>query len=208
MVNLFGTTEVEWVHSKMPNKYPAIGSVVQIIEPYLFVRCGYPLDLKAIQQEHGEEIHIKLERSLEVLQTSINDIYVVRLLEKAICADILRKRRFGGDKRILFEKEYKELKDVEAILVKKKMVCEGRRSSSSYDEPAYFEADKRHCVYTLELTDSVKNKWDYRQFPSPPDPIKIIATRCKTLVEASGAIITTSTSTLPTANVVSYVTFP
>lgn len=168
----------------MKRKYARIGDKVRIRIPKKFVRCGYPLDFSSIRERDSAKITEVIAKICTFADLDKGDPYVNRYLEKAVISDILRKENFGGKDRIIVEKDVPELLNAEATVLGRRFVktgkyCRGYYSSSFYGgddyQPAYLDNEKRHEIYSVELTDS--RIADF--CPDLWDKLEISATNCE-----------------------------
>lgn len=147
---------------------------VRIIRPYRFVRCGYPLclpDIAAeIRESHKEEIDNLIQGCLPnrkplsrgFIPFAIDPDPLDKIREDvayAIAKGVIVAKRFGGNKRQVYEKEEQELMGLTAHVGWIRYVQSGTREEgghySSYFgeedyDPPYLSIDKVHKVLSLD----------------------------------------------------------
>ena len=159
------------------NKYAKVGEKVTVKEFIVFERVGYPLTLDIVRQRFHDEVESTIQKMEFILTTPRGpvtevfheppkvDSFVERHLVRAVCGYILRRERFGGKERKIFESpaDLSTCEDQTGKLLpvlSKRMVMTGTYYPASggywgYEdyndyEPAELCNSQRHCVYTLE----------------------------------------------------------
>jgi len=187
--------------AKRTRKYARIGEFVKIVTPKEFVRCGYPLSIKDVMEQQFEEIEKDCERifaalekkllpvdpepqpekelgfplsMLSVPQGSNMSATVHGMLCSAIAAYRLEKQNYGGNERIIVERQGPFEAGQLWLVTGKRLVKTGKRFSPSsyyssysgeYDyDPGGLENERTHCVYSVAL---------------PPITSKILADHCE-----------------------------
>lgn len=186
----------------MKTKYARVGEQVKFVTPMVFVRVGYPLTLDDISEKFKGEVgdlltklgkvfddHVKTDLKdigLISLGHQFTDNFVQRALHNAACAFLLRRERFGGDERKIYQREIgyddADIAGEMGTVVGKRMVRTGCYSPAtggnwSYDdyneyEPAYLDDSTTHCIYTVEFTLKSGVKSHY----------KILASNCERVI--------------------------
>lgn len=189
-------------------KYPPLGSTIKIVEPYMFLRCGYPLTLEDVRGRYRDQITEKVNKVISVIDDiSPHDNYFIHKLETAFASDIIRKLGWGGDERKVYEQSLGTIyEDARFTLKAKTMVYEGKRHSgySHYDSqngdydghPTFFQTRRGHCVYTLDCVEDKKVKG-----------LKVLASRCELVAMTGVTAIPLDSLTFNSAtnmNVISY----
>jgi hypothetical protein len=189
---------------KPRKKYAAIGEQVRIVTPKEFVRCGYPLTIKIIMEQQFEEIEKDCARMFAALEkkpapptpsepglvtdwgftipgVQVSDIPAMSatvhgMLCAAIAAYRLEQQNFGGNIRLIVERDGVCDPGDLAVVIKKSLVKTGKRIASwggqdqrtgEWDyEPGGLENEQTHCVYTVQ-----KNNFKF----------KILAEHCELL---------------------------
>ena len=143
----------------MKRKYLPLGAKVRVVTPKVFVRCGYPLNFDEVSRKFSDEITERINKASYAAKLNQDDRYVSKYLFKAVVCDILKREKFGGLERQIFEEEEKHIEGAIGFISGKKFVKTGKyeRGYQSYDgdgdwDPAYLSDEKTHCIYTLELT--------------------------------------------------------
>lgn len=159
---------------------------MKIVTPKEFVRCGYPLTIKIVMEQQAEEIEkdcarmfAALERkpaplepqpvvgddfdfaALSVVQVPNMSATVHGMLCAAIAAYRLEQQNYGGNVRVIVEKDGPFDVAQQVLVTKKSWVKTGRRFASrgyrsSYDgeydvEPGGLDDEQTHCVYSFEF---------------------------------------------------------
>jgi hypothetical protein len=139
-----------------------VGELVHIVEPKLFVRCGYPLtreDILLNRRDEVEKLMLAAKDAMALSDSEANDARVPQQLENLAVTAILVRERFGGSERAIFEENAPELKGAVARVLSKSVVVTGtyNRASGGYSystgeydwEPAYIWPQRRHVIYDL-----------------------------------------------------------
>ena len=140
----------------------SVGELVHVVEPKLFVRCGYPLtreDVLLKRRDEVEKLMLAAKDALALPDSSANDARVQLQLENLAVTAILVREGFGGRERAIFEDDAAELKGAVARVLRKFVVATGTYhpasggysySTGEYDwEPAYIWPQRRHVIYDL-----------------------------------------------------------
>jgi hypothetical protein len=146
-----------------------IGDRIKIVNPQMFIRCGYPLDL----QELTKEISIKYYEEIKAFVDKIvfpeekrtkNSLFAlgIRLKEKErefediarhLAYRIIAKKKFGGNERTIYTKERVDLKGKEFLVVNTKTVVTGTYFPPSGDRDEFESGGlthmKQHKILSL-----------------------------------------------------------
>ena len=171
---------------KQRKKYARVGEFVKIVTPKEFVRCGYPLTIKLVMEQQAEEIEKDCARMFAALEKKPEPVeepeaqdepgfFSLRLSEvsatmsptvhgmlcSAIAAYRLEQQNYGGNVRVIVEKDGPFDVGQQVLVTKKSLVKTGRRFASrgyrsSYDgeydvEPGGLDDEQTHCVYAFEF---------------------------------------------------------
>jgi len=148
------------------------GDRVKIINPELFVRCGYDLTINTlfdeIETEHSKEIskHVNEMCNLVGLDNlklnaylDLNELISNKIIN-SLAYSLLPSRMAEGSERKIFTEYGWQYKDKLGIIVKKKYVKTGiYHRGFSYDgdyEPAYLDPVQTNCILEVELC-----KWGF-----------------------------------------------
>jgi len=165
-------------------KYARVGEIVQLVEPYTFVRCGYPLCVKDIIEKEKSNIEAMILEIIRSWQPKVPGVFATSeyshlsgrthgMLVAAIASYKLEQQGYGGKERSIHEQKITNHILGNYVVIGKNFHKTGIRYSPSswtsyegeYDyEPGGLENEKTHCVYTL--------KGLYNNF-------KVLSTRCK-----------------------------
>ena len=150
------------------------GDIVKIINPEIFIRCGYPYSK---QQSIKEMNKLNINSNIsDILKEKLNIDYIYDYnhdIDKIIenfAVIWLKKNKFGGNKRQIFNELNDKFLNKIYIVSEIKTVTEGIYSngySCSFDneyEPARLEKQKRTQILTLEQVIE-----DYEYYPINSD---------------------------------------
>lgn len=160
------------------DKIIRIGDYVKVINPTIFIRCGYPLGLndmrKEVVDQYGEEIeklikNIMGERKDDKLIKSLGEFKVPPTIrESRIFYDIVNSfaypklvaKNYGGKERTLHTELCPQIKDTKARVNGIRMVVTGiynqGHSGYTYEGdwdgyPSYLSDTKSHKILKLDL---------------------------------------------------------
>lgn len=149
---------------KKPN--PSIirrGDIVQINNPEMFIRCGYPLSLKKMSEEVGLAFGDTIR---DLIQSAIGkahgfDQATYDFVIQKLAYLRLKEMGFGGEERKIYTEKNELLKGVRARVVDIFFVKTGLRSpgyrdydyySGGYDaEPPYLADQKTHKILRINI---------------------------------------------------------
>ena len=171
---------------KQRRKYAAIGEFVKIVTPKEFVRCGYPLTIKLVMEQQFEEIEKDCARMfaalehrpvpletvpppedklnfgfsvLAVKESSNMSATVHGMLCAAIAAYRLEQQNYGGNTRVIVERDGPFEVGQRVLVTGKRCIKTGKRFPSrgyrsSYDgeydlESGGLDDVQTHCVYSF-----------------------------------------------------------
>jgi len=141
-----------------------INDKVQIINPEIFVRCGYPLAKEDIKnKEITAEERQKIANLLGC--AFVEDIDYFSIYEKMLdnlAYYKLKKKRFGGKERRIHTENKPEYKDNFGTIISKKIVKSGDYNygredcEGDYYSPPYLTNEKSHVILYIR-TEPIKN---------------------------------------------------
>ena len=142
---------------KINKKIFRINDKVQIINPEIFVRCGYPLAKEDIKnKEITAEERQKIANLLGC--AFVEDIDYFSIYEKMLdnlAYYKLKKKRFGGKERRIHTENKPEYKDNFGTIIGKKIVKTGDYESGyiNYDNyySPYLENEKSHVILYINM---------------------------------------------------------
>lgn len=136
------------------------GDVVRIVNPEIFVRCGYPIDYKEESQRIAEEKKLEIELFFHALGLGTPTEEEIKRVANAVTYSSLQHKRFGGNERKIYTKRDPELEGLVAEvtdvrLVKTGVRVPGRFYSGGYwgedeYEPPFLDEVKTHRILTLD----------------------------------------------------------
>lgn len=144
------------------------GDIVKIINPEIFIRCGYPLSLHDMvenlsKKENNNKI-ISFFKEFDILSINNEEVINYNHLDSNRYLDdykfrrelaylILKNKKFGGNERKIYTELKSELKDKEFTIIEKKTIKTGIRisGSGSYEDydPPYLANEKTHIILKL-----------------------------------------------------------
>lgn len=162
---------------KLDPKIIRAGDKVKIVNPEVFVRCGYPLckaDLKEEIYQHygkliedimysvgkGNKLISRNEESLFPAADIMIDPFNNKFIDE-LASIRLRAKKFGGNERKIFTKRYEDLKDKVFYVRGTRFVQTGfyvpgdsSQYYSEYDDftPPYLDKAKTHKILIIDLT--------------------------------------------------------
>lgn len=148
---------------KVDPKIIRVGDRAKIIDPLMFIRCGYPLCLADIEKSpEFQSIEPKIEEFWDNLGLSPQE-KESSLVRKAVLRCLLRKSGFGGKERKIITKEVPGLKGATISIVRKKNVKTGiyERGSRDYEgdySPPYLSNEKTHVICQFVIDYFVEDK--------------------------------------------------
>ena len=160
-------------------KFAEIGQQVRIVTPRYFVRCGYPLCADDVTIKFRDEVDQLTSLAAKAIGAVKRDgsvhYDIEKRLKSAVVSMIMRRERFGGNERRVYELESPEMMGLTAKVTAKKMHQTGTYSKGYYhstmDGPEYdpptLESIHTHCIYTVEFTSVLR--W----------PVRIDAVNCE-----------------------------
>lgn len=146
---------------------------VKIINPAVFIRCGYPLTKNLIKEHHiTEEEKLKIMKLVEsfgllkypaeVTNYVESNGYYEKILD-IIAGGRLKQKGFGGRERSIHTQNREELRGFLGHIESKKIVKTGKYCPGSsrgysyfydYDyDPPYLEHEKSHVILSLSIYD-------------------------------------------------------
>jgi len=168
--------KTERTKRKLDPKIIRVGDTVKIVNPQLFVRCGYPLSIEDMEEEvkelfmgdiddlvnsMGFDVFTEAPRRIDFDYSRLNKGKVYRKIIRELAYIRLRRKNFGGNERKVFTEPYDEYKDLEAEVTGIKICksgtynqgygggCDYWTGQSDY-EPAYLSPCKTHKILTLD----------------------------------------------------------
>jgi hypothetical protein len=134
-----------------------VGDSVKIINPEIFIRCGYPWSKKYVEEniitpeERQKIANLLGYEFVELVGDRAWKSYSIIL--GALAYNKLRANNFGGRERSIYTENRTELKDKIFKVSGKKTVKTGKYvSGSCYEddyEPAYLECEKTHVILSV-----------------------------------------------------------
>jgi len=148
---------------KLDPKIIRVGDTIKILDPQLFIRCGYPLCLRDMKSEVEksfeniiEDLIYSVGRGNQFMQRNDKGLYLDQSKVKnssfgssrqsghsreyykilrELASVRIKVKNFGGNDRKIYTEKYEMSKDKEALVAKIKFVKTGLRvsGSSSYD---------------------------------------------------------------------------
>lgn len=161
-----------------------VGDKVKILNPELFVRCGYELtpNNEDLQSEVMDKYKDKIDEFIKSLFGPIQKVNASILFEEeysywddqdvntleskiinALCYYEVKRKGFGGKERKIYATHVNKMKDIIGKVVKIKFhktgtYIPGSYSYSAYDlsdyDPAYLENEKTHKILIVQIPDS------------------------------------------------------
>jgi hypothetical protein len=150
---------------------------IRIINPQVFVRCGYPLSKKMIKETFTDEQRdavIDMFRKTGVYMSSATLVEVFtsksdpeRAYDKVmdiIAGELLAQKGWGGKDRTIHTIERPELLNATGWVSTKRVVKTGkyRAGGGSYDyygdmdyDPPYLDDEKTHIILTINVREPV-----------------------------------------------------
>jgi len=142
--------------SRKDPKIIRVGDMVKVINPQLFIRCGYPMSFKdsveEVKKEHGDKIR-NFMLNIEGITRNNSPLFAKYTLKEritdenktflkivnALAYDHIRRKGFGGRVRQIFTKEDTRWQDEELLVDNIKFVKTGVYVKGgtyyTYDEP-------------------------------------------------------------------------
>ena len=144
--------------------YARVGEFVELVEPKIFVRVGYPLCVRDIMNIYGAELEDKFYNlRLENVSRRVHGMMIAGLATLK-----LEQLDFGGNERKIYTEEIDKSVLGIHLVVAKKMIKTGIRYSpqsyySSYSSEYDYESgglaeEETHCVYTIKTSSLIKYK--------------------------------------------------
>ena len=147
-----------------------VGDIVNIVNPRIFIRCGYNLtkdDLRPeIDEKYGKQIHAFI-KSIPILKSRSYDS-----VRDVIVYDYMVHKRFGGNERKIFT-EIKEIsKDKKYRVVSIKFVKTGIYVPGStswtgeYEDffPPYLSYEQTHKILSIKIVERGFYSWNNYYF--------------------------------------------
>tara|TARA_R110000868_G_scaffold261268_1_gene519348 strand:- start:358 stop:1056 length:699 start_codon:yes stop_codon:yes gene_type:complete len=147
-----------------------VGDLVQIVNPQVVTRVGYPLNIESVVRNHMTvEQGMYIDRfiaSFGIDIASTAKIYddVVRDLAYGI----LLTKKFGGNERSIHSTNVPQLAGQDATVVGRRVVKTGiRKTEYDYDSDGcnsswnYLDKEKTHIIYSLRLHEMRFNLTSY-----------------------------------------------
>jgi hypothetical protein len=138
-----------------------VGDYIRIINPELFVRCGYPLTIKVqqedIEKQFGDDIRLLINK-VGLQYTSFAENKTFNEISQSLAYYMVKQKKFGGNERKIYTKTCEELienvyKVINIKIVKTGIYCVG--GYSGYEgqewEPASLENPKTHKILELDM---------------------------------------------------------
>ena len=181
--------------SKKDPEVIRVGDRVKIINPEVFLRCGYPLSVETETEEIKKLFGVTIEdlvyscTSDHFMQRNEKGLYENNLaipitpntvqlgafnkIAKALGYVRVKAKKFGGNERKIFTEIHDELKGKEGRVEKTKFVrtgvyVRGSGYSDDYERP-YLSEEKLHKILTLALFDSKESNPEIFMY----EPVKI-----------------------------------
>lgn len=147
-----------------------VGDKVKILNPEIFIRCGYPLTPPDVYEEvaklYGEKINAFVRETLgfppkqmptteeEIDYDFYYDSREARTLEdkilNAFCYYSVKMKGFGGKERKIYTEHYKQYQDKVGIVEKIKFHKTGIYTPDDYDPP-YLSNEEVHKILKLKF---------------------------------------------------------
>jgi len=136
-----------------------IGDRVRIVNPFVFIRCGYPLTKRMAEElitSEQEEAVREMFRKVGFPDHTQKNYWKVI---DAITSELLRKHKWGGDERKIYTECYPRLYDKIGTVVGKKIVRTGiyipetpRDNWGEWDyEPPHLGGIKTHIILAIRV---------------------------------------------------------
>jgi hypothetical protein len=147
------------------------GDIVRVVNPQTFLRCGYPLDPRAVEDEVQGTQRARICKFLEISEDDPmfkwERNYIIGLVVKALARKHLVANSFGGYERTIHTREMPEIKNRLYKVLDFRFRVTGTYCppSESYDpeygseyEPATLDGSKRHKILSLESLDGTYSR--------------------------------------------------
>lgn len=151
-----------------------IGDKVKIITPKIFIRCGYPLNKQIVKDEFLNEIDVLIyEFILKTTREAPEDGRLIHFdfrdtgriedtkeeIKDALAFHILKKKKWGGNIRQIFEEDSPNLLNIEGTVSDKKYHKIGKRENGYYSgeddaEPPMLLDEKTKIILTVRFKDA------------------------------------------------------
>lgn len=153
-----------------------LGDKVKIVNPEVFVRCGYPITLEMeteeIVQKYGKEIWDLIEKvGIEKdVYSSIINAPIFNKIAKQLAYSTLKQKKFGGYNREIHTRREEYLMGEIFEVTGKKVVktgtyCPGYGGPDYFGEydytPAYLQNEKAHIILTVSQSSETKKGYVY-----------------------------------------------
>lgn len=154
-----------------------VGDTVKIVNPEVFLRCGYPKTKQSVQKEDiTPEQYAKIDLLLNELGLSPGTDYYYsnrvnrKIKEKiidAISYGLLDKMAYGGREKQIYTENQPKLQDRIVKILSKKVVRTGKYVAASDTQswdgeheycPAYLENVKSHVILELDIWNESQNE--------------------------------------------------
>ena len=150
---------------KLDPKIIRVGDTIKILDPQLFIRCGYPLCLRDMESEVEEyfeniieDLTYSVGRGNQFMQRNDKGLYLDQSKVKnssfgssrqsrhsreyykilrELASVRIKVKNFGGNDRKIYTEKYEMSKDKEALVAKVKFVKTGLRVSGSSNYDSY-----------------------------------------------------------------------
>jgi len=151
-----------------------INDIVKIINPNIFIRCGYPLELKKVTEMIGTEFYDTIKKFVYDIIKYSNKDYEIKFnhpekefedISRCLAYRYIRKHKFGGNKKEIYTLYVPELEDCFCLVEKVRIVRTGEYRSDyssqnqdgEYDyEPACLLEPQYHKILTVWNKDSFR----------------------------------------------------
>lgn len=160
--------------SKKDPKIIRIGDKVKIVNPEMFVRCGYPMT----KQDAREEVYSRFQPQVDQLIKSTlyfcselkshfdYDGLAYHAVMEALAYGWLRRKNFGGNNREIYTAHDELAKDQIGIVTKIRFVktgvyINGYQTGEGEFTPSYLSDERTHKI--LHLKTFYRNYVDYQQ---------------------------------------------
>jgi hypothetical protein len=155
---------------KLNPKIIRIGDKVRILEPNLFVRCGYPLCLddmrKIVVRDHSGNIENLLKlvgevSSITFLEDNDNPSREFDKIRDVLAYILLKKKHFGGTRRSIHTEVNEKLRGKIVEVIDIFFVKTGTYSPDSYYswdgeyEPPYLANEETHKILSFDKLENI-----------------------------------------------------
>jgi len=152
-----------------------VNDIIKIINPTIFIRCGYPLELKKVTEMIGIEFYDTIKKFVQEVVKYDKPILKIKFtnpekefedISRCLAYRYIRRHNFGGNKKVFYTLYVPELEDCFCMVEKIRMIRTGQyrpdcssgpSQDGEYDyEPACLIEPQYHKILTVWNKDSCK----------------------------------------------------